>query len=400
LTAESRGGRPARAIGRWSPAIALLLLAWGLRLCYLEEVPPGWRDDELINIHALSGELLRGRFPLYFTGASGHEPLYHYLHAGAHAVLGFNVLSGHLLSVAFGVLAVALTYTLTHRLFGRLAAVVAALALTASFWSLMYSRTAIRHISLPPFALLVFYLLWRFLSDEREAEGRAPHLNRYLLLGLVLGASLYTYPAARLLPLLLALFGIYLMLFHRDRFRRHWRGFLLALAVAVVLAVPLGAAIARGRSEAAVEGVGADARLAELAVPLRELRSGDPRPLLENVWTTLGMFHATGDPEWLYNIPGRPVFNLVGGALMWGSAPCSAPPLAGGRPGSCLLQRSSRQFEPHDPGAARRLHAAGDAARRSPSSGLRPQPEARAPAGAPGRLLLAMRHLRDHQCLS
>jgi hypothetical protein len=83
------------------------------------------------------------------------------------------------------------------------------------------------------------------------------------------------------------------------------------------LVTPLGIAIARGSSEAAAQGIGADARLAELAVPLRELRAGNPRPLLENTWTTLGMFHATGDPEWLYNIPNRPVFNLVGGALFW-----------------------------------------------------------------------------------
>jgi len=234
-------------ISRWSLAIALILLAWGLRLCCLETVPPGWRDDELINIHALSGELLTGRFPLYFTGASGHEPLYHYLHAGVHAVLGFNVLSGHLLSVACGTLAVALTYVLVGRLFGRAEAAIASLALTLSFWSLMYSRTAIRHISLPPLALTAFYLLWRALSNKPDFSGRT-----WLLIGLIVGVSLYTYPAARLLPGVLILFLAYLALFHRDRFNHHWRGFLVAFVVIGVLWVPLGNAIARGRSAAAM----------------------------------------------------------------------------------------------------------------------------------------------------
>ncbi len=299
-------------IWHWSSAVALTLLAWGLRLCCLDTVPPGWRDDELINIHALSGELLAGRFPLYFTGASGHEPLYHYLHAGVHAVLGFNVLSGHLLSVALGVLSVALTYALTRRLFGRWPAFVASLALTVSFWSLMYSRTAIRHVILPPCALATFYLLWRALTEK-------PGFFRttWLLTGLVMGLSLYTYPAARLLPAIFVALAAYLALFHRALFRRSWRGILVSLAIAAVLAAPLGGAIARGRSEAAAEGIGADARIAELAVPLRELRSGNPRPLIENTWTTLGMFHATGDPEWLYNIPNRPVFNSLGGILLW-----------------------------------------------------------------------------------
>ncbi|MCK4451187.1 MAG: glycosyltransferase family 39 protein [Anaerolineae bacterium] len=158
---KSQIPNPKSQIGHWSLVITLLLLTWGLRLCCLETVPPGWRDDELINIHALSGEPLAGHFPLYFTGASGHEPLYHHLHAGVHAVLGFNALSGHLLSVAFGTLTVALTYALARRLFGHTTAAIASLMLSASFWSLMYSRTAIRHISLPPLALATFYLLWR-----------------------------------------------------------------------------------------------------------------------------------------------------------------------------------------------------------------------------------------------
>jgi len=300
--------------------VCLLLLAWGLRLCCLEGAPPGWRDDELINIHALSGEVLAGRFPLYFTGASGHEPLYHYLHAGVHAVLGFNVLSAHILSVFLGTLTVALIYSLARRLWGHLVGMAVALAVAISFWALMYSRIALRHVSLPPLALLAVYLLWRGLDAACSPQRGAPPRrggNPWLLLGVVVGLSLYTYPAARLLPALLVLFGGYLALVHRETFRRCWRGLLLALIVAGIAALPLGAAIAQGRSEAAAEGIGADARLAELSIPLRELRAGDPRPLLENVWTTLGMFHATGDPEWLYNVAGRPVFHLPGGLLLW-----------------------------------------------------------------------------------
>jgi hypothetical protein len=297
----------------------LLLLTWGLRVCCLDTVPPGWRDDELINIHALSGELLDGRFPLYFTGASGHEPLYHYLLAGVHAVLGFNPLSAHILSAALGTLTVALTYALARRLLGRTAALVASLALATSFWSLMYSRTAIRHINLPPLALLAFYLLWR-AKGKSQISNRKYQVRRFALLGLTTGISLYTYPAARMLPVLLIAFGGYLALFHRDRFKLRWRGLLLALIVAALASVPLWIAIAQGRGEAAEHsaGIGADSRIAELAVPLHELGLGNPRPLLESIWTTLGMFHATGDPEWLYNISGRPVFNLLGGALFWG----------------------------------------------------------------------------------
>lgn len=297
----------------WPLVIVLLLLAWGLRLCCLEEVPPGWRDDELINIHALSSQLLEGRFPIYYLGASGHEPLYHHLHAGVHAMFGFNVLSGHILSAAFGLLSVALTYALARRLYPgeRTTAVVASAALAASFWSLMYSRTAIRHISLPPFALATIYLFWRQIDAE------TPTVVGWGLVGLLLGATLYTYTASRLLPVLFVGFMGYMALFHRERFRRHWRGVAVALVLMAVLIAPLAVAIVQGRSTRAIEGIGADARVTELATPLRALWGGDPRPMLASVVKTLGMFHVSGDPEWLYNIADRPVFGFFGGALLW-----------------------------------------------------------------------------------
>ena len=304
---------PAARHREWAFIVALLLLAWGLRLCCLEEVPPGWRDDELINIHALSSRVLDGELPIYYLGASGHEPLYHHLHAAVHAALGFNVLSGHILSVAFGTLSVALTYTLVRCLFPdrRATAAVAALTLSTSFWSLMYSRTAIRHISLPPFVLATLYLFWRRL------DGDAGTPWRWIPVGLLLGASLYTYTASRLLPVLLFVFSGYLALFHRQRLRGRWRGILVALLVMVMVVSPLAGTIVQGRSRRAIEGIGADARVTELAAPLRAVQDGEFGPLVISVVKTLGMFHASGDPEWLYNIPGRPVFNLLGGVLLW-----------------------------------------------------------------------------------
>jgi len=298
------------SLWEWAILVGLVLAAWGLRVWQPAQVPPGWRDDELINIHALTGEVLSGRLTLYFTGASGHEPLYHTLHAGVLALVGMNPLGGHLLSIASGALTIPLTYALGRRLFGRPAGLLAAALLTPSFWSLMYSRIALRHAMLLPFALATLYGVYRSsLTPHRRLSPVA--------CGLSLAAALYTYTVSRLLPPILLAFGLYLALVHRERFRSWWRPLLVTLLVAAALTAPLWAAIAKGRSEAATEGVGADARIAELSIPLRELRAGNPRPFLENVRTTLGMFHASGDPEWLYNLPGRPVFGPVGAVLFF-----------------------------------------------------------------------------------
>jgi hypothetical protein len=290
--------------------VSILLLAWTARVVEPESVPPGWRDDELINIHVLTDEVLSGQPVLYFTGASGHEPLYHTLHAGIIALIGYNPFGGHFLSIASGVLSVALTFMLVRQLHGPPTALLAAALMSTSFWSLMYSRVAIRHALVLPPMLAAIYLLGS--AERPEKPSRA---TRVWAGGLCLAAALYTYTVARMLVLLVATFGLYLFIFHRDQFHKWWRPAVAALLLAALLTGPLWIAIVRGRSEAAALGIGSDARITELAVPLRELWSGNPKPLLENVWATLGMFHANGDPEWLYNLPGRPVFGAVGAVL-------------------------------------------------------------------------------------
>jgi hypothetical protein len=174
----------------------------------------------------------------------------------------------------------------------------------------MYSRFGLRHISLLPFALTVVWLLWTSTTARDRGTRLTGSLPRFTLLGLVAGVSLYTYPAARLLPGLVVAFAVYLALFHRQQFVQQWRGFVLALVTMAGIAIPLTVAIFRTS--------GVDARLVELATPVRAALAGDLRPVLESIWTTLGMFWATGDPEWLYNIPGRPVYNILG-ALAFGA---------------------------------------------------------------------------------
>ncbi|MBN1177900.1 MAG: glycosyltransferase family 39 protein [Anaerolineae bacterium] len=297
----------------WAAVVVVLLLALWARVWQPVTVPPGWRDDELINIHVLTGQVLDGHPTWYFTGASGHEPLYHTLHAATVALVGMNPTGAHLLSVACGVLTVALTIVLARRLFGRSVGLLAAFLLALNFWSLMYSRVGLRHALVLPPALAALYWFWR-----GEREKRAGWVA-----GLGLTAALYTYTSSRVVPFILLAFGVYAALFHRARWQGWRRALVLALAVTAVSTVPLWVSIAQGRSEAARLGIGADARISELAVPLHELLAGNPGPLLDTVRGTLGMFHATGDAEWLYNISGRPVFGALGAALFFvGLAAC------------------------------------------------------------------------------
>ncbi len=295
----------------WS-VIIVLLLAGALRFWRLDAIPPGWRDDELIELN-IDTRIAAGWRPLYIEEAEGHEPLYHYIHAVTVGLFGSSRIGYRWLSAASGWVAVALTMALSRRLWGRWVALAAGAMMAVGFWPLMYSRFGLRHVGVLPPLLVAFYALWQGI-ETRSAQYaiRIPYFvfrfGWFTLAGLALAAGLYTYFAGRIVLLIVAVFTAYLLFFHRRAFKTVWWGFLWTGVLAVLLFTPLGWYLAHRPLEA---------RLVVVGQPLIELVHGNLRPALETTLGTLGMFTHTGDPEWLYNIANRPVFNLPGGLLLW-----------------------------------------------------------------------------------
>jgi hypothetical protein len=118
-----------------------------------------------------------------------------------------------------------------------------------------------------------------------------------------LGLSLYTYPAARTLPIVFFLFWILLSIFAR----KVNRPLLITLAFAIVVVAPLAFTIATLPE--------ADVRLQQLGGPMQEALRGNVEPILRYTMATLGMFNFAGDPIARYNVPGRPVFDIITGTL-------------------------------------------------------------------------------------
>jgi 4-amino-4-deoxy-L-arabinose transferase-like glycosyltransferase len=297
--------------------LLIVLLAFGVRLWRLETVPPGWSDDELSNIFVISQKIFQGDTSVYYTDATGLEALYHVISGLMLKLFGFNVVGIRLLSAFLGTLTVPLTYRVGRRLFNRQVGLLAAAALAVSFWSLVYSRVSLRHISLPIFVLLTVAFFWRGIENSRQRAAseeesiftrHSPVFN-FLLAGLFMGIGFYTYFASRGVPLILLAFMAYLWLFDRWRLRRSWPASLLPFALALLLAIPLILALKQQPS--------ADARVTEVAVPLKEAGNGNFEPLRRHVRVTLNMFHADGDDEYLYNIPHRPVFGPAGAIFFW-----------------------------------------------------------------------------------
>ncbi|MGD2050812.1 MAG: hypothetical protein PVH03_15030, partial [Chloroflexota bacterium] len=119
----------------------------------------------------------------------------------------------------------------------------------------------------------------------------------------------YTYFASRGVPVILLATVFYIWLFHRARLRTRWKSLLLMAGVALLMAIPLAVTL--------IQQPESEGRVAELAVPLVEARGGNFQPLGQHTIRTLNMFHSDGDEEWLYNLPGRPIFGPFTAIFFW-----------------------------------------------------------------------------------
>jgi hypothetical protein len=295
----------ATTLRRWElwTLVSVLLLAALLRLVALADVPPGLRYDELLNLR-MAERVLAGDRPLYFTESWGHEPLFHYAQAAVIALTRKCDWSLRLPAVVFGLFGVLTTWLAARRLLGARVAILAAAALTVSFWSTFYSREGSRVIAVTPFFPLMVYFICRGL--DRSSAGRWQTIVDFVAGGLCMGSMVYFYVAGRVPPLLLVAFALYLLLFHHPQFKRIWSGLLLSGAVGMMLAAPLLFLLYRNP--------GMEQRIDQLGDAWTALKAGNPLPVFFLTLQACGMFVWRGEEDWLYNVYGRPVFDVLAAA--------------------------------------------------------------------------------------
>ena len=81
----------------WLLILLILLAATWARVYRLGDIPPGWRDDEVVETTVHAALVQQGHWLLFFPQAEGHEPLYHYLSAAWITTLGQSLFSVRLL---------------------------------------------------------------------------------------------------------------------------------------------------------------------------------------------------------------------------------------------------------------------------------------------------------------
>jgi 4-amino-4-deoxy-L-arabinose transferase-like glycosyltransferase len=279
----------------WFLLLAITALAGVLRFYALDRLPAGLYHDEAYNgLDALA--VLRGVRPIFFEANNGREPFFIYLVTLSVWLLGRSPLAIRIVSALLGTLTVPAAYAMARELLGRREATLTALVTALTFWHLNLSRIGLRAVSLPLWIALSLWLFARALHRRRGID--------YTLAGACLGISIYTYIAARFLPIAFLLLCVYWLV---RRQPLHARGLLLFFATALLVAAPLLIYFAAHLSTFLE-------RSSQVSIFNPAINGGDlAGTLLRHLGKTLAMFNWRGDFIPRHNLPLRPVFDPIMG---------------------------------------------------------------------------------------
>ncbi|MCP5094125.1 MAG: phospholipid carrier-dependent glycosyltransferase, partial [Chloroflexi bacterium] len=291
------------------PIFFVLLLAFIVRIVALDTIPPGLTHDEANHGREALG-ILDGMLLFYFPLNYGSEPLYSYTVAASMLLFGKSLFALRFVNVLFGVAAIGVTYLWASKAFSKRVGLITAVLLTLSFWPLASSRQALRAGMLPFFMTGAVYFFWQLVQSHTppaiNKDGKRNGVwKTAVFFGICIAITLHIYLAARVSWLLFPLFLIYLALVNRKKLQQIWLPTVAGLGLAGALVVPMFVYLARYPY--------ALTRLDMLDGPLERLKSGDWLPILQNVTDALLAFiwPGRGDQFLAYNIPGRPVFDMV-----------------------------------------------------------------------------------------
>jgi 4-amino-4-deoxy-L-arabinose transferase-like glycosyltransferase len=289
--------------------VLVVALAFFLRIYRLPEVPFGWHPDEATK-GLMARDVLAGKYhPVFFSAFTGREALYVYLEAAFFALFGEGMLAGRLLSAFIGVLTVALTYAVGRTIFNRRVGLLGAALLATSLWHLIASRNGYRAVIQPLVQLPAIWFLFRGWR-ERTCSGLRSSRS-FVLAGLFLGLTQYTYTAARIFPFLILVIVFLAFVLTPPLVTRRWRSLLLMFGAAIVVFLPLGAYFLQHASDFSQ-------RAEQISIFAPQFSGGDPAARLwQSVKETMRMFTVWGDPNYRFNLGGRPVFGAVDGALFY-----------------------------------------------------------------------------------
>ncbi len=198
----------------WPEAIALAgvtVLAFLLRAISLDHIPFTVGGDEAWH-GLLARQVLTGRLRNPFSmGYMSMPTAFYWPVAWSLKLLGDNLIGLRFPAALIGTLTVPTLYLFVRDLWGRRTAFLSAWLLATYDYHLHYSRLGANNVWDPLLMILALWALDRGLR-RRAKPGEMPPVHDLLWAGLVAGLGVYFYTSARLLPLLMALYILYVQL--------------------------------------------------------------------------------------------------------------------------------------------------------------------------------------------
>lgn len=293
---------------RW-PVVALILimlLAVFFRVYRLDATPAEMTSDHAEKLLDVN-DVLNGMRPIFFPRNTGREAMQFYLTAFLIRVCGipFGFMALKVGTAIVGILAVLVTFFLARLLFNEKVGLLASLFMATSKWHVSMSRIGLRHPFGPLWTALPMLFVFRAMRYNRR--------NDFLLAGFFLGAGLHTYIPIRVVPLLIVIVLTIHLLIHRRVWAagigKYVQNSILLVIMCALVFLPLGRYMLE-EPKMFWSRVLTRSTDAERAIP-----GQGGKIFLDNVKNGFLAFNVKGDVVWLAQVPGKPLLEVVAGAL-------------------------------------------------------------------------------------
>lgn len=294
--------------------IFIVMISLFFRTYRISEIPPACDRDEAKfsqdTIDIMNGVIPDGAYsslPIYIKTLTDNPTLYNYYVSFVYAVFGQGDTQSRMAGAVMGILFVIGMYFLLRFLFGPGAAMAGGFLTAVMSWHITLSRL-IYHAGFSVLVLVfVLYFMYRVIKRGKKFD--------YILLGITAGFSLYTYQAARIIPVILIIICSFSAIFHRGFWLKQRFNIFLAFTAFVILTSPLLTYMILHANDFLL-------RSRELFIFNKInmnlfLSAGLKNPVevyLSSLRSALLMFNATGDGNIYHNlIPGAPMLGFFTG---------------------------------------------------------------------------------------
>jgi 4-amino-4-deoxy-L-arabinose transferase-like glycosyltransferase len=288
----------------------IVLIAVLFRLAFIDQIPGGCFRDEaqngsaaksIMDTNSYMGEFL----PSYITVHTHNPAAFIYIMAAVFKALGVGTVQIRITSAVIGIIAVPAFYFLLRYLMGPASALCGAFLLAVMRWHVNFSRIGFHCIFSVTAVIFALYFISRSYKGRKWSD--------FILAGLTTALSQYTYLAARLLPVWLVIFGVYIAFKEKGFYAENWKKITAAALTAMLVYLPLGIY--------SIKQPGNFFTRQEQVFLFDSYNMGMLRGegktafggFIDACQKTLGMFNIRGDYNGMHNLPYQPMLDFLTG---------------------------------------------------------------------------------------